>query len=321
MDRKKSSTDSHIHAHLIVCRECGGGVCGSCGECAVCGHAVRVEDGVVCLLERSDSFYEGTYRAQIHFDEQSRQTLFGRLALPFINHGYLKKIVEHVTPRSRVLELGCGSGIQLAGERYEVSAVDLSQLSVAGTPVTYRHRVQADVLEIDFLPGSFDAVIASCFFEHFTPAQKKRLLTRIHRWLRPGGRLILFFDTESHNPLFRWFRKFPDLYQRCFVEHDGHVGLESVSKNQQHFLDQGFIEIFGIGINRTIQHLPVYTWMLPYQREAAWVSKVSRLGDIVGRNVLLTRAFAVAIQLWDQSLGRFFPLDWSRLYIGVWTRP
>lgn len=273
------------------------------------------------LLEGADSFYEGAYRTQVNFNEARLQTLVGRLGLPLVNFGYLKMVLETVSPKSRVLELGCGSGMQLAGERFDVTALDLSLTSLEGTPATYKHRIQANVLEAELVPASYDAVIASCFYEHFTPKDKEILLDKIWRWLRPGGQLILLFDTESRNPVFKWMRRHPELYRQCFVEHDGHVGLEPVSANRARFDKKGFIERRGIGLNRTIQHLPVYTWVAPYGAVTQTARWVSRLGDVITRHSLLMHGFTGAVHVWDLTVGRLFPLDWSRLYLGVWTRP
>jgi SAM-dependent methyltransferase len=269
----------------------------------------------------TDAFYEGTYRCQVHFDERALRRPLGKLILPFIDYGYLKMIMDNVPSGSRVLELGCGGGMQMAGARYEVTALDLSLASLFETPSSYRHRIQADALEVEFLPARFDAVFGCCFYEHIAREQKTVLLGKIFRWLRPGGCLIFLFDTESGNPFFRWLRKFPELYRKCMVDHDGHVGLETVSANRSLFREQGFFEERGIGLNRTVQHLPVYGWVAPYGSVRRSVGLASALFDRMGRSIPLSRAFTAALHLWDLSAGRLFPLDWSRLYLGFWRKP
>jgi SAM-dependent methyltransferase len=309
------------HDPLIRCPECGGAICGRCGECGKCGRTVPSEGGVLRFLARDDHFYEGAYRAQVHLDEASLRGPAGRLVLPLVNFGYLKLILDAVPRGSRVLELGCGAGMRIAGERYRVTALDLSRASLLGTPDSYRHRIQADALNVEFLPGSFDAAFGSCFFEHLAPPLKSLLLEKLFRWLKPGGTLVLLFDTESGNPLFRWLRKDPELYRKCFVEHDGHVGLEPVSVNRELFREKGFVLRRGIGLNRTVQHLPVYTWMAPYGSPHRWVLRLSRLSGRIGDSAAGSRAFTTAVHLWDITAGRLFPLDWSRLYLGCWKRP
>jgi SAM-dependent methyltransferase len=272
-------------------------------------------------LGGKDAFYEGAYRAQVHFNRNALKHPLGKLILPFINFGYIKLILDTVPPGSRVLELGCGGGMQLAGEHYIVSALDLSLSSLKGTPSSYKNKIHANALEVEFLPGSFDAVFGSCFFEHLAHAHKRALIEKIFRWLRPGGHLIMLFDTESLNPFFEWLRKAPVLYRQCIVEHDGHVGLEPVSINLKLFREQGFEKIRGIGLNRTLQHLPVYAWIAPYGQVNRSISVLSRFFDRIGRNILISLMYTASLHIWDISLGRLFPLDWSRLYLGCWRRP
>ncbi len=311
---------THAHEPLLVCTECTGYVCGLCGTCTECGRTRPKDGGVLRLLPESHPFYEGAYQTQTHFSEAALKTLRGRVLLPFVTYGYLKAIVKHVPRGAKLLELGCGGGMQLAATRYEVTAVDLSLVSLRGTPAGYRHRIQADVMRLDFRFGTFDAIAASCFWEHFTPDEKETLLDKFAQWLKPGGVLILFFDTASENPCFRWFRRFPELYQRCFVDHDGHVGLETVSANHARFARHGMRLVRGVGLNRTLQHLPVYVWMAPYAGLSLWAWTGAKVAAWLYEHPMLSQAFTGGLHVWDLTLGRAFPLNWSRLFLGVWRK-
>ncbi len=308
------------HDEILVCPRCGGFACGVCGSCAGCGRALPKEGNILRLVDENHPFYEGVYQAQTHHPESALKTPPGRILLPIITYGYLQAIVRHAPKGSRLLELGCGSGLQLAATRYKVTAVELSLASLKGTPEGYRHRIQADVASLDFRPNSFDAIAASCFWEHLIPEQKEVLLEKFSRWLRPGGVVILLFDTASQNPCFRWFRKHEELYKRCFVENDGHVGLETATVNLARFEKHGFKKVAGVGLNRTLQHLPVYTWIAPYGEARWWIRIVSRLGMWLDKQQRLSQAFTASLHLWDLTIGRLLPLDWSRLYLGTWRR-
>lgn len=50
--------------------------------------------------------------------------------------------------------------------------------------------VCADVLEADFAPGSFDVAISSFGMRHLP--EQRPVLEKVHDWLCPGGRLIVF---------------------------------------------------------------------------------------------------------------------------------
>jgi SAM-dependent methyltransferase len=315
-----SVVTDHPHDAILVCDACGAAACATCGACSVCPRRVLSEDGVLRLLDCAHPFYEGAYQAQIHFPDSQVATLKGRLLLPFISFGYVKALIERVPSGARLLELGCGGGMRLAASRYHVTAVDLSLASLRATPTEYRHRIQADVNRLDFQPESFDAIAASCFWEHFTPAEKERLLRKFSIWLKPGGLLIFLFDTASQNPAFRWFRRFPELYKECFIDHDGHVGLETVSDNETRFANHGMMLVEGIGLNRTIQHLPVFVWMAPYARVSVWAAAGARFGRWLYDHPRSSQCFSAGVHAWDLSLGRLFPRDWSRLFMGVWRK-
>jgi SAM-dependent methyltransferase len=310
----------HLHTPILICQECCGEICILCGLCFKCDKRVAIEQGVLRLLNVQNRFYEGAYCAQIHFSEASINKPLGRIILPFINYGYLKKILDTIEPGGQVLELGCGGGIQITGERYRVTAVDLSLTSLQAVPKSYQHRIQADVMEVNFIPNTFDAIVASCFFEHLTPDDKDRLLEKFYSWLKPEGYVVLLFDTESLNPFFKILRKFPDLYHQCIIAHDGHVGLQPATTNRLLFQKHGFVEKYGIGLNRTIQHLPVYTWIKPYEKRLVWVGWLFSIASIFNYNRILAHGFTILVHLWDVTLGRVFPIDWSRLYLGVWVK-
>jgi SAM-dependent methyltransferase len=279
-----------------------------------------VEQGVLRLVEKEHSFYEGAYTAQVHLNSGALTTFKGRVILPFVTYGYLKAVYDAVEPGGELLELGCGSGCVLFGERFRVTAVDFSFRSLIGTPHNYVLRLQADATALDFPPESFDGIAASCFWEHLTAEQKELLLEKFRRWLKPGGKVILLFDTASQNPLFRWFRRNAELYQKCFIDHDGHVGLETARDNLARFREAGFELRRGIGLNRTIQHLPVYGWMEPYGAVATWAKWLSWAGRQFERSPIVLHGFTACVHVWDLTAGRLFPLDWSRLYLGIWEK-
>ena len=291
------------------------------GVCPSCGAKWPVAQGVLKLVEGEHPFYEGAYAAQVHLGSKALKSLKGRLMLPFVNFGYLKAVNEVMPAGGALLELGCGGGCVLFGERFRVTAVDFSFSSLVGTPQEYAVRVQADATKLEFAEGTFDGISASCFWEHLTNDQKETLLAKFRRWLKPGGKLVLFFDTGSENPVFRAMRGHRELYQQCFVDHDGHVGLESVHDNLARFEKAGLELRYGVGLNRTIQHLPVYTWIEPYAAVSGWAKWLSSAAKAIARAPALVHGFTAAVHVWDMTLGRPFPVEWSRLYLGIWEQP
>lgn len=99
----------------------------------------------------------------------------------------------------RVLDLGCGSGIpvarDLAALGHSVVGVDgsMQQIVRARRNVPAAEFIEADMCEVEFETGSFDAVGAFYSITHVPPAQQGDLVSKIALWLRPGGRLVASF--------------------------------------------------------------------------------------------------------------------------------
>ena len=93
---------------------------------------------------------------------------------------------------SRVLELGCGSGVQSTVElarRFRVLGVDISraQIRLARRQVPDASFIRADFMECHFGEASFDGVAALYSIVHVPREQHGRLFADVFRWLVPGG--------------------------------------------------------------------------------------------------------------------------------------
>lgn len=96
-----------------------------------------------------------------------------------------------------VLEVGYGSGVfipTLAGIAGLVSGIDIQSDPDSVSRNLSRLGVKAslfkgDMLDADYLPDSFDLVVAISIFEHIN--RPKALFEKIHRVLKPGGHLLV----------------------------------------------------------------------------------------------------------------------------------
>ena len=109
---------------------------------------------------------------------------------------FLERLLELLPPTSDLLELGCGAGEPVTrrlSELHRVVAVDVSsrQLELAGRHAPRAELVLADMFELSFEPGSFDAVVAFYSLTHVPRTHHADLVGRIVDWLRPGGLILL----------------------------------------------------------------------------------------------------------------------------------
>jgi SAM-dependent methyltransferase len=106
---------------------------------------------------------------------------------------WLGKLIALLPRNSRVLDLGCGSGVPVAQELatcgHDVVGVDGSarQLSLARLNVPNARFIHADMTHVRIPPRSFDAVAAFYSITHVPRDEHADLLRRIASWLKPGG--------------------------------------------------------------------------------------------------------------------------------------
>jgi SAM-dependent methyltransferase len=127
---------------------------------------------------------------------------------------------EHLPEGGRVLDLGCGTGANLArllslGLPFgSYTGVDLSPDMLRRARAKFGQLPKAEFRELDLLAGPlpegpFDLVVSTNVFEHLPDA--KWVVEKALGRLRPGGSVLLVFLVDvglGHNPamqaVFRW---------------------------------------------------------------------------------------------------------------------
>ena len=110
--------------------------------------------------------------------------------------GWLAGLRDRLPGSSHVLDIGCGCGIpvarQLTAAGHQVTGIDISDIQIerARQLAPGATFIRADATELDFPPGSFNAVICLYTLIHMPLDRQPRLLHNIARWLRPGGWLL-----------------------------------------------------------------------------------------------------------------------------------
>jgi SAM-dependent methyltransferase len=108
-----------------------------------------------------------------------------------------------------LLDLGCGAGEPFGryfiDRGWKVTGVDFSKqmLKLATKYVPEMHAIQADMCEVDFEPGKFDAITAIYSLFHVSRNDHAALFEQIYRWLCPGGKALFTYATKEYVTPFR----------------------------------------------------------------------------------------------------------------------
>jgi SAM-dependent methyltransferase len=119
---------------------------------------------------------------------------------------WLRPLLDGLPVGSKVLDLGCGTGVpasRLLSAKFDVTGVDLSDVMVrrARRLVPGANFLRADLAAVQFDEGGFAAVIALYSIIHVPLAEQRSLFRSVRRWLRPGG---WFLAVLGHGAVEGW---------------------------------------------------------------------------------------------------------------------
>jgi cyclopropane fatty-acyl-phospholipid synthase-like methyltransferase len=115
----------------------------------------------------------------------------------------LQDLLRRLPAHSRVLDLGCGSGIpalrEIVARGHKAMGVDVSgeQIRRARQNVPEAEIVHASALDVELPAGMFDAVVSFYVIDHVPRERHGDLLASVHGWLRPGGWVLLTFEANE----------------------------------------------------------------------------------------------------------------------------
>jgi len=135
---------------------------------------------------------------------KSLATLFRRTV---IAPRLTREIREVFSAGSSVLHAGCGSGhvdrgiqsfLRITAVDSSIKALDIYRRCVP-LAAAIRH---ASVFKLPFENGTFDGAYHLGVIEHFSPEEINRFLSELHRVIKPGGRLLVFWPHERATSVF-----------------------------------------------------------------------------------------------------------------------
>jgi phosphatidylethanolamine/phosphatidyl-N-methylethanolamine N-methyltransferase len=134
---------------------------------------------------------------------------------PTLHAGRLQAIQRMgIKPSDRVLEVGVGTGINLAlypaacavtGVDFSSSMLEKAQARVARKGMSNVRLFEMDAAELKFEDDSFDIVYAPYLIS--VVPDPVRVASEMRRVCRPGGRIIILNHFRSPNVLLSWFER------------------------------------------------------------------------------------------------------------------
>lgn len=292
---------------LVVCPHCKKSLkwTKEFAECLACKKKYPIEIGVVRFLENIDEFYEGNYVRQIHYIP-GNNLLKNWVFFNLVQSGILGEIKKSVNPNANVLDIGCAGGIRWLGSYAQTIGIDLSLSSLIKATECYDLAIQAKIEILPFKDSSFDLIYGSYIFEHLSDKSKSEFLNEARRVLKPGGKLILQFDTLSDNWLTRFAMKDMAAFEKSFIATDGHIGLEPLPAALERFRSRGFKVLRALKFGTTfLQYQATYGWLnTAYGKDYAWIRWVSGFVNwALGKPSGIILEFAVTA--FDKTINRF----------------
>jgi ubiquinone/menaquinone biosynthesis C-methylase UbiE len=219
--------------------------------CINCGSSYRITNDIIKFVEK-DNFYEGKFGAEgvikIGGTLEHLKYLFQKTTVSGIN--YRTKHVKFMPRKGdaliKVLDVGCGGGnVSLAYirhhyRRFYIVGIDLSISSLLNAKYIYDEVHQASATAIPFPDKTFDCVCSFDLLGHIPLELKDNVLKEINRVLKPGGLTFHYIEVDAQKGINHWAKKYPNFYQKYFLENEGHFGLEHYRKVLSRFRKHGF---------------------------------------------------------------------------------
>ncbi|KAL2142840.1 hypothetical protein VTI28DRAFT_671 [Corynascus sepedonium] len=107
------------------------------------------------------------------------------------------------------LEVGCGTGVPvleiLLSKEMDTIGVDISASQIALARANFPHQTatlqavwaERDMMDLRYPPANFDVVIGLYSLNHLPREEQTLFLHRAHRWLKPGGMLMVNFPQQE----------------------------------------------------------------------------------------------------------------------------
>jgi cyclopropane fatty-acyl-phospholipid synthase-like methyltransferase len=126
---------------------------------------------------------------------------------------WLREVDRRLDKGSRILELGCGMGVPVAGyftRKHKYLGIDISDVQIqrAKKLVPAASFKRVDMARLRFKTETFDAILSFYSIIHLPLDEQKPLFRKIFRWLKPGGfGTTMFWSHADQETYDQWLIK------------------------------------------------------------------------------------------------------------------
>lgn len=228
-------------------------------DCPGCAKRYDRRQGVVSFVESNEQFnvgeFEGKQKSAWNDSASLRLRIRQSPLLTFLNNVRIRfslsgrrdrlflKEMGGGSKERVILDLGCGGGRHYFKNYGRVVGIDPVPELLQLAAKLYDEVYHCGGFRLPFADESFDYVVSSDVLGHILPADKDLIFAEIFRVLKKGGRTVHMIETDSESYWYRLAHRYPDLFQKYFIDKPGHVGLELPTRLRARFLRHGFKEI------------------------------------------------------------------------------
>jgi ubiquinone/menaquinone biosynthesis C-methylase UbiE len=291
---------------------------------ADCGASYQIREGIPCFASEDD-FYEGKFAVPTQDGVAQREgvargvkAFYDRFSSTTVKHQFTRHFLKKFGPETLILDVGCGGGNELLKD-YQTVGIDLSFTGLTAARDIYQAVATADALKLPFADDTFDIISSWDVFGHVPVPEKGPVLAEWKRVLKPGGYMLHIIEAHCTAPYYKLVRRDEGLFEKYFIEMDGHYGLELPSEITERFEQAGFqVEKSWSFYRGGIFPPEEYAKRLAAGPEYAESSKVLKafgaFGSLCARNKQLDRAASFATGLAARAVNPLLPLDWGSTF-------
>lgn len=292
--------------------------------CSKCGFTLNKTDGIYVAGNANKTsekeFYDELYDKEKGSNwikglkkENILKNILEKVSLSYRRERFFKNNIKG--KNNLILDLACGAGRDYFKNYGEVVGVDLSLKPLEIAKERYNLVLLGSADELPFSDNVFDYVVSSDFFGHIINKDKDKIIKEIYRVLKPGGKTLHIVETDSENAWFRFAHKYPELFQKYFIEQiGGHIGLEMPREAVSRWKENNFEIIKAIKIWGLIWPIQDYKSLFDneYQKKSLFIKMVVFKSKILSKlrpiremiNIFLNPINSVVESLTDLNHGQ-----------------